>query len=77
MKPVQILMDEELLAEVDKEARRVRSDRSKLVRAALVRHLKELQQARLEREHIEGYRKRPVRKKDMKAWERIQQWPGD
>jgi hypothetical protein len=75
MKAVQILMDEELIAAVDQEAKRRRSDRSKLVRTALTRYLADSRRGTLEQQHIHGYQKRPQRKRDLTAWERAQQWP--
>jgi len=75
MKAVQILMDEDLIRSVDAEARRLRSDRSKVVRAALNRFLKERRVQRLERQYIEGCRKHPPTAGEIEAWERIQEWP--
>lgn len=60
MKAVQILMDEDLIKAVDREAKRERSDRSKLVRAALVRYLAEQRRRDDEARHRQGYARKPV-----------------
>jgi len=75
MKAVQILMEEDLIAAVDQEAKRRQLDRSKVIRTALQRFLAESRRHALEQQHIEGYRKRPVQKREIKAWERVQEWP--
>ena len=77
MRAVQILMDEELIGDVDREAKRAKSDRSKLVRAAISRYLREAKRASMEQRHIEGYRRRPIHKSEIEPWEGIQEWPED
>jgi hypothetical protein len=32
-------------------------------------------QLKLEQRHIAGYRKQPLRRGEIKAWERVQEWP--
>jgi metal-responsive CopG/Arc/MetJ family transcriptional regulator len=75
MKAIQILMDDELIEAVDQEAKRRQLDRSKVIRTALLRLLAESRKHALEQQHIEGYRKHPVQKREIKAWERVQEWP--
>lgn len=77
MKPVQILMDEDLLQTVDREAKRQKSNRSTLVRAALVAYLKTARRRTLDERYRRGYEQSPEQPEDISAWEDIQQWPED
>ncbi|MSP62908.1 MAG: ribbon-helix-helix protein, CopG family [Myxococcales bacterium] len=75
MKAVQILMDDELIRGVDREAKRTRSDRSKLIRAVLEKHLAEVRRKQREEQHVRGYQKHPPDRDEAAAWEAIQTWP--
>ncbi len=77
MKAVQILMEEELIDAVDREAKRLRSDRSKLVRAALTQFLAESRTRALEERHRKGYEKKPQRLREVTEWETAERWPED
>lgn len=77
MKAIQLLIDEALVAEVDKEAKRLGSDRSKLMRMAL-RDFLAIQRVREREEaHRRGYLKSPASETEMKAWRRAELWPED
>jgi metal-responsive CopG/Arc/MetJ family transcriptional regulator len=75
MKAIQILMDEALLRELDREAKRRRTDRSKLIRMASARLLEELRRRELEARHRRGYVGAPPDDAEAQAWEAIQEWP--
>ena len=77
MKAVQILMQAELLEAVDREARRRRSDRSKLVREALARFLEDTNRRALEEQHRRGYQMKPQRRDEISPWQKVQRWPRD
>jgi metal-responsive CopG/Arc/MetJ family transcriptional regulator len=77
MKPIQVMMDERLLKAVDSEAKRLRSDRSKLIRLALARYLTEARRRSLEEQDRQGYVKRPQRRDETDPWLEIQAWPED
>jgi len=72
MKAVQILMDDKLVAAVDREARRLHSDRSKLVRTALERFLAHTRRREAETRYLAGYEKKPVARGEF--WEQ-DEWP--
>ncbi len=79
MKAIQILMDERLVEAADRAARRLRVDRSKLVRTALQRFLREQRTADLEERYRRAH-ERPMtaqERKELRAWESIQEWPED
>lgn len=59
-------LDDELLAQLDREARRSKRSRSELIRRAVKGWFDAQRIARLEREHAEGYRRIPD--DDDPAW---------
>ena len=77
MRPVQILMDERELKLVDREAKRLGLDRSKLMREAVRRYLSKLVREADEQQYIESYRSQPEALKELRGWEKIQAWPED
>ena len=68
-------LDPELVARVDKAARRLGVSRSAFTRKALNESLNRLVQQELEERHRDGYRRRPVRRGEFDAWETEQVWP--
>ena len=77
MRPIQILMDEKELKLIDREAKRVGSDRSKLMREAVRRYLSKLIRDADEREYVESYRRQPEDVKELRDWSKVQTWPAD
>ena len=74
MKTVQMTLDEELVLAVDRAAKRLRTTRSAFTRDALRAALDRLRTRELERQHREGYMRKPVRKGEFDIWEREQIW---
>jgi metal-responsive CopG/Arc/MetJ family transcriptional regulator len=62
---------------VDSEAKRLHSDRSKLIRLALARFLSEARRRALEERDWRGYAKKPQRRDEIEPWLEIQAWPED
>ena len=77
MRPIQILMDEGHLKALDREARRRKTDRSKLIRGAVESFLRASHVRSLEEQHRRGYEKYPMDAEETKAWEAIEAWPED
>lgn len=77
MQAVQVVLDKELLRAADRAAKRVRLNRSALIRDALREHLKRLQIRELELRDRRGYREHPDTSGDLLAWERVAAWPED
>jgi metal-responsive CopG/Arc/MetJ family transcriptional regulator len=75
MKAIQILMDEPLVKELDAQAKRGKTDRSKLVRVAAARYLQELKRQEMEARHRRGYEKKPQTSDEVTPWLDIQAWP--
>ena len=74
MKTVQMTLDEELLAAVDKMVRKLKTTRSAFTRKALMDAIERLNVSRLEQKHIQGYAQRPVTKDEFSVWENEQKW---
>ena len=74
MKTVQMSLDEDLIATVDKVAKKLRTSRSAVMREALRSALERIRVQELERKHREGYIRKPVKKEEFSIWEREQVW---
>lgn len=76
MQTIQIVLEEGLLKEADREAKRLRTNRSKLFRMALREHLKKSSMKKKEEADRAGYLKTPEGD-EMAAWEKVAAWPED
>ncbi len=74
MKTVQMTLEEELVLEVDKAAKRAGTTRSAFTRDALRSALKTLRIKQLEKNHREGYKRMPVNRAEFTGWEGEQIW---
>ncbi len=68
-------LEADLVARVDRAARKLRTSRSGFTRQALRRALEHLSALEKERRHREGYAARPVRRGEFDAWDTEQVWP--
>jgi metal-responsive CopG/Arc/MetJ family transcriptional regulator len=75
METVQIVIDRKLLTATDRAARRMKSNRSALVRDALREHLQRLEiRSREERDRI-GYARQQANAAEVSLWEAEATWP--
>lgn len=74
MVTVQMTLDEETVAEVDRASRRLKTTRSAFTRRALRAALEELRIQEQERRHRQGYLRKPVRKGEFDVWEKEHAW---
>ena len=74
MKTVQMTLDENLIASVDKVAKRLGTTRSAFTRQALKTALREVRMNELERKQREGYKRKPVKHGEFREWETEQVW---
>ena len=74
MRTVQMTLDAELVAAVDKAAQRLGTSRSAFAREALRAALRRLQERSREEKHREGYRRKPVKRGEFSDWETEQVW---
>lgn len=75
MATIQIVLDEDLLAQADRAAADGAVNRSALFRRALRAYLRELRVRELERRDREGYEKRPD--DGFGGWESEAAWPDE
>jgi len=74
MKTVQMTLDENLIASLDRVAKRLGTTRSAFTRQAIKIALKEVQMNELEEKHREGYKRKPVKQGEFDDWEAEQVW---
>ena len=74
MKTVQMTLDEALVAEVDRAARKLRTSRSGFTRDALRQAIRRLHVKELEERHRRGYARVPVSEGEFSVWEEEQEW---
>jgi metal-responsive CopG/Arc/MetJ family transcriptional regulator len=76
METVQIVLDMGLLRATDQAARRMKRNRSALVREALREHLRRLEVRAWEERDREGYSQQPAHD-ESRLWEAEAAWPAE
>lgn len=74
MRTVQLTLDEELVAAVDRVAAKLGTTRSGFTREALRLALDRWKERALERKHREGYLRKPPKRREFQVWEKEQAW---
>ena len=77
MKTIQVVLDEDLLREADREARRRKLNRSALLRMALREHLRRGSIREMEEAERLAYQRHPQKVEEVEAWAKIAVWPED
>jgi metal-responsive CopG/Arc/MetJ family transcriptional regulator len=77
MKTIQVVLDKSLLQATDRAARRMKHNRSVLVREALREHLRRLEVRTREERDREGYSRQPQIVVESSLWEREAAWPAE
>jgi metal-responsive CopG/Arc/MetJ family transcriptional regulator len=75
MKIIRGALEEDLLNELDKIAGRLKTTRSAFTRRALKREIRHVRELDLIKKHIDGYKKKLVKKQEVDVWEKEQVWP--
>ena len=75
METIQVVLDKELLHATDKVARRIKANRSALIRDALREHLRRLEIRAKENRDREAYIKQPQDEKEAQLWTTVAAWP--
>jgi metal-responsive CopG/Arc/MetJ family transcriptional regulator len=75
METIQVVLDRPLLKAADLAAKRLKVNRSSLMRDALRRHLKHLHERELDEQDRRGYLARPQREDEFRVWEDAAAWP--
>lgn len=74
MRTVQMTLDDDLVNEVDRVSKRLRTTRSAFARKALREALARYRVTELERKHRQGYEQHPVAASEFSVWEDEQAW---
>ena len=77
METIQVVLEGDLLRRVDKTARRLKLNRSALIREALREHLRQLQLRSREESDRRGYQRTPEDPDALSAWDGVASWPDD
>jgi len=75
MSTIQVVIEEDLLRSADRAARRLKVNRSALIREALRGHLQRLRTGDLESREREAYERTPDDPAEFAAWDRVTAWP--
>ncbi len=75
METIQVVMEGGLLKAADRAARRLKLNRSALIRDAVREHLKRLHYRELERQESEAYERTPDDPEEFAAWDKVAAWP--
>lgn len=74
MKTIQMSLDEELISEVDRVVESLHTTRSAFARMAFKEKLEHLKLEEKERQHRQGYSRKPVAADEFGDWEGEQVW---
>ncbi len=74
MRTVQMTIDEDLVMQIDKAAKKLKTSRSAFTRDALRKALQELETSRMIAKYRDGYGKHPVEPGEFDVWEQEQVW---
>lgn len=77
MERIQVVLDRKLLQAADRAARRMKQNRSALIRDALREHLRALEVGELEQRDRDGYAKYPQTKDKFAVWPAEAAWPAE
>ena len=75
MKPVQIFIDEGLLADLDADEEVRQSGRSKVMRRSIVSYLQSRQEARIDPQYRQGYGEQSRVAEEREGWAEEGSWP--
>ena len=77
MTTIQVVLEDSLLQATDRAVRRLKVNRSALIRDALREHLRRLSILERERRDREGYARHPIARHEFGVWDRVTAWPDD
>ena len=77
METIQVVLGKQLLSAADRAARRLKQNRSALIRDALRAHLERLSVLAREERDRRGYERKPEAAEDLAVWEKVAEWPED
>jgi metal-responsive CopG/Arc/MetJ family transcriptional regulator len=77
MKPVQVLFDEDLLAELDTDSDVRKHGRSKVLRGLVASYLEDQHRAMVDAQYAAGYGAEAQVHEELAGWDEEGEWPDD
>jgi len=77
MTTIQVVLEESLLRAADRAVRRLKVNRSALIRKALREHLTRLRSGERQDRDREGYERHPDVLDEPAVWDKVAAWPED
>jgi metal-responsive CopG/Arc/MetJ family transcriptional regulator len=77
METIQVVLGKQLLRAAERAARRLKQNRSALIREALREHLDRLNTREREERDRLGYETAREAAEDLAVWEKVAEWPDD
>jgi len=77
MRTIQVVLEDSLLEAANRAVRRLKVNRSALIRDALRDHLKRLSILEKERRDRERYARHPIGEDEFSVWDKVTAWPED
>jgi metal-responsive CopG/Arc/MetJ family transcriptional regulator len=77
MTTIQVVLEDALLDATDRVVRRLKVNRSALIRDALREHLRRLSVVEKERRDRKGYVRHPMARDEFGVWDKVTAWPDD
>lgn len=74
MRTIQMTLDDDLVENVDRVVKKLKTTRSAFTRKALKDAIKQVNINILEKRHKKGYERYPVGKTEFNVWESEQEW---
>ena len=75
METIQVVMEGGLLKAADRAARKLKVNRSALIRDAIREHLRRLHTRELELQEREAYERIPDDPQEFAVWDKVAAWP--
>ena len=77
MRTIQMTLDDDLVEDVDRVVKKLKTSRSAFTRKALKEAVRQVEITLLEKKHRKGYEGNPVGKTEFSVWESEQEWGDD
>jgi len=77
METIQVVLESELLKAADRAVRKLKTNRSALMREALRSHLRRLDQLEKEKADREGFTRYPDSLDRPGVWDKVADWPDE
>jgi hypothetical protein len=74
MRTIQMTLDDDLVENVDRVVKKLKTTRSAFTRKALKDAIRQVNIDNLEKKHKKGYERYPVTKTEFSVWESEQEW---